>query len=117
MDPHATALFRAAIVARARLIEDLVTEQADGGLTQYAILGAGPRLAVPGAGGDGRGLVGAAGALSSGGVGPAVRAPGAPSAPRSTGCGGARIGPWRIRRCRRRRRREDLTIRPHQEGT
>nr|WP_308295459.1 class I SAM-dependent methyltransferase [Streptomyces sp. PSAA01] len=35
MDPHATSGFRAAVVARARLIEDLVTEQADRGVTQY----------------------------------------------------------------------------------
>ncbi|UNZ20906.1 class I SAM-dependent methyltransferase [Streptomyces sp. 891-h] len=41
MDPHATSGFRAAIVARARFIEDLVTEQADRGVTQYVILGAG----------------------------------------------------------------------------
>ncbi|MCH6160037.1 class I SAM-dependent methyltransferase [Streptomyces marispadix] len=41
MDPHATSTFRAAIVARARFIEDLVTEQAERGVTQYVILGAG----------------------------------------------------------------------------
>ncbi|WP_414687626.1 class I SAM-dependent methyltransferase [Mycobacterium sp.] len=41
MDPHATSGFRAAIVARARFIEDLVTEQADQGVAQYVILGAG----------------------------------------------------------------------------
>src|SRR5207302_468499 len=41
MDPHATSGFRAAMVARARFIEDLVTEQADNGVTQYVILGAG----------------------------------------------------------------------------
>ncbi|POX42661.1 SAM-dependent methyltransferase [Streptomyces sp. Ru73] len=41
MDPQATRGFRAAIVARARFIEDLVTEQADRGVTQYVILGAG----------------------------------------------------------------------------
>ena len=41
MDPHATSGFRAAIVARARFIEDLVTEQAGHGVAQYAILGAG----------------------------------------------------------------------------
>ena len=41
MDPHATSGFRAAIVARARFIEDLVAEQADHGVTQYVILGAG----------------------------------------------------------------------------
>jgi methyltransferase (TIGR00027 family) len=36
-----TRAFRAAIVARARFIEDLVTEQAAGGVGQYVILGAG----------------------------------------------------------------------------
>ncbi|MFD8378114.1 class I SAM-dependent methyltransferase [Streptomyces sp. NPDC059679] len=41
MDPHATSGFRASIVARARFIEDLVAEQADRGLAQYVILGAG----------------------------------------------------------------------------
>ncbi|MGY0064967.1 class I SAM-dependent methyltransferase [Streptomyces sp. LZ34] len=41
MDPRATSSFRAAIVARARFIEDLVTEQADRGVAQYVILGAG----------------------------------------------------------------------------
>ncbi|MGW9172226.1 class I SAM-dependent methyltransferase [Streptomyces decoyicus] len=41
MDPHATSAFRAAIVARARFIEDLIAEQADRGVTQYVILGAG----------------------------------------------------------------------------
>lgn len=41
MDPHATRGFRAAIVARARFIEDLVTEQAGRGVAQYVILGAG----------------------------------------------------------------------------
>lgn len=41
MDPQATSGFRAAIVARARFIEDLVAEQADRGVTQYVILGAG----------------------------------------------------------------------------
>jgi len=41
MDPHFTSGFRASIVARARLIEDLVTEKADHGITQYVILGAG----------------------------------------------------------------------------
>jgi methyltransferase (TIGR00027 family) len=41
MDPNWTSGFRAAIVARARFIEDLVTEQAGHGLTQYVILGAG----------------------------------------------------------------------------
>jgi methyltransferase (TIGR00027 family) len=41
MDPAGTSRFRAAIVARARFIEDLVAEQADQGVTQYVILGAG----------------------------------------------------------------------------
>jgi methyltransferase (TIGR00027 family) len=41
MDPHATQLFRASIVARARFIEDLVVEQAGRGVSQYVILGAG----------------------------------------------------------------------------
>ena len=41
MDPRATSGFRAAIVARARFIEDLIAEQADRGVTQYVILGAG----------------------------------------------------------------------------
>jgi methyltransferase (TIGR00027 family) len=41
MDPHATKLFRASIVARARFIEDLVVEQAGRGARQYVILGAG----------------------------------------------------------------------------
>ncbi|MEU5208809.1 class I SAM-dependent methyltransferase [Streptomyces sp. NPDC020742] len=41
MDPQATSRFRAAIVARARFIEDLIAEQADRGVTQYVILGAG----------------------------------------------------------------------------
>jgi methyltransferase (TIGR00027 family) len=41
MDPHFTSRFRAAIVARARFIEDLVTEQAGRGIGQYVILGAG----------------------------------------------------------------------------
>jgi methyltransferase (TIGR00027 family) len=41
MDPHATRLFRASIVARARFIEDLVLEQAGRGVSQYVILGAG----------------------------------------------------------------------------
>jgi methyltransferase (TIGR00027 family) len=41
MDPAGTSRFRAAIVARARFIEDLVTEQADQGVAQYVILGAG----------------------------------------------------------------------------
>ncbi|MGP3977134.1 class I SAM-dependent methyltransferase [Streptomyces sp. 8N114] len=41
MDPQATSGFRAAIVARARFIEDLIAEQADRGVTQYVMLGAG----------------------------------------------------------------------------
>ncbi len=41
MDPHFTRGFRASIVARARFIEDLVTEQAGNGVGQYVILGAG----------------------------------------------------------------------------
>ncbi|MFE9418660.1 class I SAM-dependent methyltransferase [Streptomyces griseofuscus] len=41
MDPDATRAFRAAMVSRARFIEDLVTEQAGLGVTQYVILGAG----------------------------------------------------------------------------
>lgn len=41
MDPDATRGFRAAIVARARFIEDLVTEQASRGVDQYVLLGAG----------------------------------------------------------------------------
>ncbi|MER7877912.1 class I SAM-dependent methyltransferase [Streptomyces solisilvae] len=41
MDPDTTRGFRAAVVARARFIEDLVAEQADRGVTQYVILGAG----------------------------------------------------------------------------
>jgi methyltransferase (TIGR00027 family) len=41
MDPRGTSGFRAAIVARARFIEDLVAEQARGGVAQYVILGAG----------------------------------------------------------------------------
>jgi methyltransferase (TIGR00027 family) len=41
MDPDATKLFRASIVARARFIEDLVVEQAGRGVGQYVILGAG----------------------------------------------------------------------------
>ena len=38
MEPHATAGFRAGVVARSRYIEDLVTER---GVDQYVILGAG----------------------------------------------------------------------------
>ncbi|MFJ2216430.1 class I SAM-dependent methyltransferase [Streptomyces sp. NPDC101062] len=41
MDPDATRGFRAAVVARARFIEDLVEEQAGHGVTQYVVLGAG----------------------------------------------------------------------------
>lgn len=41
MDPGFTSGFRAAVVARARFIEDLVTQQAGLGVTQYVILGAG----------------------------------------------------------------------------
>ncbi|PXY18894.1 class I SAM-dependent methyltransferase [Prauserella muralis] len=41
MDPDATRKFRAAIVARARFVEDLVVEQAARGIDQYVILGAG----------------------------------------------------------------------------
>jgi methyltransferase (TIGR00027 family) len=41
MHPAGTSRFRAAIVARARFIEDLVAEQAGRGVAQYVILGAG----------------------------------------------------------------------------
>lgn len=41
MDPDATSGFRAAMVARARFIEDLIAEQAGRGVGQYVILGAG----------------------------------------------------------------------------
>ena len=41
MHPDGTRGFRASIVARARFIEDLVTEQAAAGVGQYVILGAG----------------------------------------------------------------------------
>lgn len=41
MDPHGTRGFRAAIVARARFIEDLVAGQVGDGVTQCVILGAG----------------------------------------------------------------------------
>lgn len=41
MDARGTRGYRAAIVARARFIEDLVTQQARQGVTQYVILGAG----------------------------------------------------------------------------
>ena len=41
MDPSATARVRASIVSRARFVEDLVAEQADRGVGQYVLLGAG----------------------------------------------------------------------------
>jgi methyltransferase (TIGR00027 family) len=41
MHPQGTSGFRASIVARARFIEGLVVEQAERGVTQYVILGAG----------------------------------------------------------------------------
>src|SRR5256886_11997235 len=41
MDPQGISGYRAGIVARARFIEDLVTEQAGHGVAQYVILGAG----------------------------------------------------------------------------
>jgi methyltransferase (TIGR00027 family) len=41
MDPVFTSGFRAAIVARARFIEDLVAAQVDRGVGQYVLLGAG----------------------------------------------------------------------------
>ncbi|WP_329565714.1 class I SAM-dependent methyltransferase [Streptomyces sp. NBC_01361] len=41
MDPHATSGFRAAIVSRARFVEDLIDERIDDGITQYVVLGAG----------------------------------------------------------------------------
>jgi methyltransferase (TIGR00027 family) len=41
MDPDATQGFRAAIVARARFVEDLVAERSEAGTQQYVILGAG----------------------------------------------------------------------------
>jgi methyltransferase (TIGR00027 family) len=41
MDPVGTRRFRASIVARARFVEDLVTEHAGRDLSQYVILGAG----------------------------------------------------------------------------
>ncbi|GAA1305834.1 class I SAM-dependent methyltransferase [Streptomyces sanglieri] len=41
MDPLTTSGFRAAVVARARFIEDLVVEQAGQGVDQYVVLGAG----------------------------------------------------------------------------
>src|SRR2546423_4068892 len=41
MDPAGTSGFRAAVVARARFIEDLVAEQAGHDVSQYVVLGAG----------------------------------------------------------------------------
>jgi methyltransferase (TIGR00027 family) len=41
MDPEGTRAFRASIVARARYLDDLVRAQAEAGLGQYVILGAG----------------------------------------------------------------------------
>jgi methyltransferase (TIGR00027 family) len=41
MDPNFTRPFRASIVARSRLVEDLVLEQASLGVSQYVILGSG----------------------------------------------------------------------------
>jgi methyltransferase (TIGR00027 family) len=41
MDPDFTKVFRAGVVARARFVEDLVTEQAGQGVGQYVLLGAG----------------------------------------------------------------------------
>src|SRR5438128_51865 len=41
MDPHFTSRFRASIVARARFVEDLVTEEVRRRVEQYVILGAG----------------------------------------------------------------------------
>ncbi|AOJ08183.1 class I SAM-dependent methyltransferase [Burkholderia mayonis] len=41
MEPQATRGYRAAIVGRARFIEDLVGEQAERGVAQYVVLGAG----------------------------------------------------------------------------
>jgi methyltransferase (TIGR00027 family) len=41
MDPDGTSRYRAGIVARARFVEDLVEEQADRGVLQYVLLGAG----------------------------------------------------------------------------
>jgi methyltransferase (TIGR00027 family) len=41
MDPHATSLFLASIMARARFIEDQVVEHAGHGVSQYVIFGAG----------------------------------------------------------------------------
>lgn len=41
MNPEFTSRFRAGIVARARFVEDLVAEQAERGVRQYVVLGAG----------------------------------------------------------------------------
>src|ERR1700733_1554641 len=41
MDPQGTRGYRAGVVGRARLIEDLVTERAAEGVAQYVLLGAG----------------------------------------------------------------------------
>ncbi|GAA5155106.1 class I SAM-dependent methyltransferase [Pseudonocardia eucalypti] len=41
MHPEGTSRYRAGIVARARFVEDLVAEQAERGVAQYVILGAG----------------------------------------------------------------------------
>jgi len=41
MGPQWTSRMRASIVARARFVEDLVTENAEQGIRQYVILGAG----------------------------------------------------------------------------
>jgi methyltransferase (TIGR00027 family) len=41
MDPQFTRGYRAAIVARARFIDDLIVEQAGRGVSQYVLLGAG----------------------------------------------------------------------------
>ncbi|MFD2421163.1 class I SAM-dependent methyltransferase [Amycolatopsis pigmentata] len=41
MDPETTSGFRAAIVARARFLDDLVLDRAARGVTQYVVLGAG----------------------------------------------------------------------------
>ena len=41
MNPNGTKLFRAAIVARARFVEDLVVEKVAHGIGQYVLLGAG----------------------------------------------------------------------------
>lgn len=41
MDPRATSGFRAAVVARARFVDDLVAERIRHGITQYVVLGSG----------------------------------------------------------------------------